>query len=467
MDTPDPIDPILQANFSPFTYAVSIGDDKTVQFLLETGISPEEADTAGNSALCLAIRNGHLKTAAHLLDFGADIYRADAAGNVPATLCRQGNNEQMQFLILGMPVAVPAPEPAAVASTKAARKMAVRVRPAMPRSIPAISSVFLYTLGVLLIIGCFRLRATYKERESLSIVDAVNAADVEQVGRLLTSGISANVADMNGGAILSYAARNGKGEVVRLLLGNHADPNLGDPRGMSQLSSAMQHHEIIQNLLDSGANPNREDSAHRTLLSYACLSVENAQVVTDLLKHRANPNVAGFNGPPLVTLIETERLTGNEASSLEFVDTVKALLAAVADATATDSAGSPVIVWAAEYSDPRVVADLIKHGASSGARDKTGRSPLHACAARGNADIARQLFVAGADANGEDLDGNTPLFSAVACAIDRDTEEAAVAMAGLLKQHGAKPGHKNARGETAAAIARAHGLNRLASAIGS
>jgi ankyrin repeat protein len=458
-------DPILQASFSPFTYAVSIGDDKTVQFLLETGANPEEEDAIGNSSLCLAIQNGHLKTAAYLVEFGADIYRRDRAGNVPVELAKAGQDAQMANLIAGVPAPLVVPEP--VYEPAEVKTVPGRVRPAASRSMPIIASIVLYTIGISLVIGCFWLRATYKYRESQSIVDAVNASDVEQVGRLLTSGISANISDMSGNALLSYAARNGKGEVVRILLGNHADPNLTDPRGLTIIASALYHKEIIQNLLDSGANPNREDEAHRTIMSYACLSADNSQIITDLLKHRANPNVAGFNGPPLATLVESERVLNEEPLSPDYHDAVNALTTAAANPEITDSAGCPVVVWAAQYSDLRVVSDLIKAGASSNSRDKTGRSPLHAAAARANSAIMALLITSGADVNAEDQDGNTPLFYAVASAIDSDREAAAAAAIQLLKQHGARTDRRNSHGEFARDIARAHGLTRLAALLGS
>ena len=462
MDTQDPIQ---QASFSPFIYAVSIGDDKTVQFFLETGADPDQEDADGNSCLCLAIRSGHLKTASHLLEYEADIHRKDGAGFVPIELAKSGTSEQMRNLIIGVPAPLVEPEP--VYEPAEVKTVPTRVRPAASRSMPIIASIVLYTIGIGLVIGCFWLRATYKDRESLNIVDAVNANDVEQVGRLLTSGITANIADLSGGAILGYAARNGKGEVVRILLGNHADPNLNTPEGISRLAPALYHKEIIQNLLDSGANPNRTDAAHRTLMSYACASAANSQIISDLIKHRANPNVAGLNGPPLATLIESERVLEEEPLSQEYRDAVNALTTASADPGVTDSAGCPVIVWAAQYSELKVVSDLIKAGASSNLRDKTGRSPLHAAAARARIPIIQLLITSGSDVLAEDLDGNTPLFYAVSCAIDTGKEEQAAAAVAILKQHGAKPDHRNKHGQRAADIARAHALNRLAAALGS
>lgn len=72
------------------------------------------------------------------------------------------------------------------------------------------------------------------------------------------------------------------------------------------------------------------------------------------------------------------------------------------------------LLEAAKNGNVGAVAALLKAGAAIGAKDTTGRTPLHLAASGGHQATARTLLDSGADINAEDNDGHTPLDAAVA-----------------------------------------------------
>jgi len=402
------IDPIAQASFTPLTHAVSIGDDSTVQFLLQMGSDPNAEDAEGQSALTLAVMNNHLRSAGYLLEYGADVSRKDSTGESPLDRARGSNNIALAALLSGSIVeSVPQTR-----SKSEPRKKPARSKRSLWWSV---RNIMLYSLGIVLTFAAVQLRHMFLDRAQSSIFDAVAADNVVEVGKQLTSGINANIKDADGDSVLLYAANNGKLDVVRLLLQNHADPNLGSPYGISLLKRAgIEHSEVVDNILDEGADANRVDERGRTLLSYACNSIRYSKVVTTLLKHRAKPDVAADNGTPLVTLIEQG----------EGVDPtiVSALLEAGANPNATDIAGTPVLVWAAESSTETIITNLLNSHASLNVTDSLGRTALQAAARKHRTNVVKLLLSRGANPNVLDKNGESAINWALSGMVDASPE---------------------------------------------
>ncbi len=448
---------IDSAGFSPLTQAVSIGDDATVQFLLETGSDPNELDSSNRCALTIAVLNKHLKSASFLMEYGADPHVIDSTGKSPLAHAKQTKDAEFIALLGGAPEPV---QPATSARSESRPPVSVRNR--MRRVGWSVRNVILYTAGIGLAIGAVELKLTYSERARLSIFDAIAADDVTKVGRDLTSGISANTRDASGTSILQYAAVNGKADVVRLLLKNHADPNLGSPSGITLLGlTGIEHPEIVDNLLDEGADPNRTDQHGRTLLAYACSSTRFGGVISRLIKHHANPNVAGDNGPPLVTLIE-------QGEGVD-PDSVQMLLTAGANPNAADSAGTPVLIWASQNSTRRIVDLLLEAKANISAKDAIGRTALMAAARGHRTDILKILVEHQADVHAIDNSGANAIRWALAGMADGTPE----ALSGgedairILYRAGVSPTQPDHAGLKPIDWARQQGISRGVSALAS
>jgi hypothetical protein len=218
----------------------------------------------------------------------------------------------------------------------------------------------------------------------------------------------------------------------------------------------MEHGEIVSALLNYGADPNRVDDHGRTLLAYACSSGRYPALITMLLKHRANPNVAGEYGPPLVSLIEC----GDESQ----LYSMKALIAAGASPNATDSASTPILVWSAEHSSAAIVKMLLKSGANISSVDSGKRTALEAACRQERPEIVNLLLDHGGDPNAKDKDGNSSVMYAISGLVDAPPEAAGncETILRLLSLHGAKLDVTNRSGQTPSEFAGQLGLDQIA-----
>ena len=440
------MDRIKQANFTSLTHTVAIGDNATVLFLLETGADPEQRDSAGRSALTLAVQNGHLKSIAYLLEYGANPEAVDGTGKSPLQLATDNKLTGAIGLLTGAAAEIHREH------DKPRQRKPPRVRIRSRWS--TLRTLTLWVVGAAVALGAYEMRSSFISDASQTIFDSITTNNVEQISSLLVNGISPNIRDQSGNSALLVAANAGRMDVVRLLLKNHADPNLGTAQGITALKRAgMEHYDIVTALLDAGADPNRCDERGITLLGYACSSGRYARLISLLLKHKANPNATGENGPPLVSLIEM----GDETQ----VGSMKALLAAGANPSATDSAGTPILVWSAEQSSAGIVKMLIEAGAKVSAVDRMRRTALDAACRTESLEMVRLLLEHGADPNSKDADGNTSVMYVVSGMVDaaQPAANGCEAILRLLAQHGAKMDMANLSGRTPSQFAAELGLD--------
>ncbi|MCM2676196.1 ankyrin repeat domain-containing protein [Alkalicoccobacillus plakortidis] len=102
---------------------------------------------------------------------------------------------------------------------------------------------------------------TFYEYETTELMDAVNAEDLDEVNRLIESGVNLNDQDGYGETALHYAVFYGNTEIVGILLEAGADPNHENERETTPLIAAV-YYDYLDGallLLDYGANPELED----------------------------------------------------------------------------------------------------------------------------------------------------------------------------------------------------------------
>ena len=122
-------------------------------------------------------------------------------------------------------------------------------------------------------------------------------------------------------------------------------------------------------------------------------------------------------------------------------DSVRALLAAGADAGAAEPDGSTALLWASHRDDAASVRALIDAGADVNAGNDLGATPLWAAGENGGAAVARMLLDAGADPNRALLSGETPVMVAA--------RAGSAAVVRLLADAGADLDRRGTRGQTA------------------
>ena len=125
--------------------------------------------------------------------------------------------------------------------------------------------------------GCDRLNhaqsndvTTISQNSLPAIIKATLGNDIEQVKSLLQNGTNPNLI-YNTNTALTYAARDGFIEIARLLIVNGANINWIDGEGVTPLilASFKNHLEIVELLLNHGADKTVQDQWNRNALDYA------------------------------------------------------------------------------------------------------------------------------------------------------------------------------------------------------
>lgn len=282
---------------------------------------------------------------------------------------------------------------------------------------------------------------------------------------------------------LVAAAETGTPDQVRAELAAGGDPN--EPDGtitplMAAVTNATHMPEIVEILLEAGADPQQAVLSNANLLMFAAIARPDAipplvaggadvharndrgatalhlaaresgrpEAVRALLEAGANPNARRDDGAtPLMQAVGAS--TQHGAAAVRAI--VRALLAAGADPNARTPVGVTALAAVALASDdPALVDLLVGAGANVDAGGLDGGTPLMV-AARYNTDPAmtRALLAAGADLHATNDGGSTPLFQALA------NPNADVLRAFL--EAGADPNAREARGFTTLHVAAAFG----------
>lgn len=186
------------------------------------------------------------------------------------------------------------------------------------------------------------------------------------------------------GIALLIASKNGQEEIVDELLNAGADINYEDFAGTTALIVASKegHAEVVQKLLQSGADITQEDYEKRTAWWFAIMS-GNARTVKAFLDTKQ---------------LETQKKeAGLTAASLKgYENIVKILLDdGVNINTPTLDGWTPLSV-ACEENKIEIVEILIQAGADVNVKGENGKTPLQIAREKGFAKIEKTLLQAGA-----------------------------------------------------------------------
>jgi ankyrin repeat protein/thiol-disulfide isomerase/thioredoxin len=264
---------------------------------------------------------------------------------------------------------------------------------------------------------------------------AAHDGKIEVMEMLLAAGADPLAEDSHFlGTPLHHAAVGGHAEAVRCLLRHGCPVGLHDEDGAAPLHLAVIGHsnavDVIQALLDAGANINETDASDgETPLMWAAQS-EHIGSLKFLVQSHADLNKtdnlgwtalmkARVSGQDEAVKI-LEQAGGEEHTNLSYaaavgdLATVRSLLTETGtNRPSRAELGGALGIAAQNYNDA-VVKELLAQGANPNARLYDDWTPLlFAC--KGDVGIARQLLAAGADVNlSRNLNGDSPLMYAAA-----------------------------------------------------
>ncbi len=180
-----------------------------------------------------------------------------------------------------------------------------------------------------------------------------------------------------------------------------ADPNDSQTDGQSVLFNALADTNVLAALLEHGANPNVTAGGERYSPLMSAAVMGNAETVSLLLKHKADPNAMDSNGNTALW----------NAVQKQSPATVRALLAGGANPDYQTVNGYPELVLAVanNAANQEVLAALIEAKANVNATDPEGKTALHWAAEKNRKDLVELLVKAGADVNLRTKGGTTPL----------------------------------------------------------
>ena len=267
------------------------------------------------------------------------------------------------------------------------------------------------------------------------------------VAALLEAGADAGHRNNYGGTALHEAVKSGTLECAKLLLDGSADPDAADDLGRTPLHDAVTWgaFEMARLLAAKGADTDARDGSGQTALHMAAFA-GNDDIAAWLLSAGADPDVGDNDGrSPLFIAAESDR-----------IGTATLLLRSGADLNLRDNQGRTALHAALAMGRTGVAAFFIDSGSDIFARDAHGRSPFD-LAMDGGPSVMAALMTPGL-ARRQDNDGNTPLHLAVLAGADADVID-------VILDGGAVRSARNAKGKTAADLARESGDETLASLL--
>jgi len=200
---------------------------------------------------------------------------------------------------------------------------------------------------------------------SFPLHEAVTLGDYDAVVQLLADGVNVGTRDTEGDTALHRAAYHSRQDIVKALLGAHADPNAPDRKGKTPLRRAYDSKDVAEALVSAGADPNVADKNGNTALHRAAED-DHVDVASVLLAASADPNLLNDDD---LSPFHTSAIFGK-------VNVAKLLLGARADIHAKGCGGNTALHFAAYGGHEAVGKFLIESGADRDARNEDGETPL-------------------------------------------------------------------------------------------
>ncbi|KAL3461971.1 ankyrin repeat-containing domain protein [Aspergillus heterothallicus] len=417
---------------TPVIFAAEVGNRDLVAFLLSAGADINTRNRYLATPLHIATIREEIATVDLLLKAGADVNATNQHGETPLHECSRTSSEQILDLLLAagadvnvstdgrvtpLHTAISRGRPTEMTKRLIAAGADVNALDPYSRSpvLQAAEAGRAELLQALLAAGADSTART-QQTQGTAFHLAATAGNAELVDPLLKAGLDIDEEDRLGRTPLFVATMNSSLDFMRELIRRGANPNraaheqsmvwcaisrnytaglrvlleagadISSPSVrdgnsiLHELVATGVSREIVQLLLDNGADPHAVGPAKRTALHHA-VAHGRYKLVQPLI-HGGTP-------------IEAEDDNGDTAllmASRTSCEGTRELLIYGANPNARASDGSTPLHHSSSHSDPEIYTCLITAGADITAKDESGQTPLHAAAAVGNHTICHRLI---------------------------------------------------------------------------
>ena len=407
-------------NITAIMIACQMGYTDTMNVLLSAGADLNIADNTGATWICHAAIGGNKETLQAVINLGADVNTTNNnSKTVLMIACQKGHIDAMNVLLH-----------AGADINSADNTGATWIH-------SAVIGDSKETLQAIINLGA-DVDTTNKHGVTALMI-ACSKGNIDIINILLNAGADHNITDTTGASWIHYAVDGGNKETLQAIINLDADINASNNESVTALMFTCRkgNTDIINVLLNAGADPNIADMNGKTWVHHAVTSDCSKEIVQSVIDLGADVNTT--NNRNVTALMEACK-EGN-------LDTIKTLLNAGADPNIADIDGHTWIHYAIIADNSKeTVQSIVSLGADVNTTNNHSITALMIACMKGNIDAVDVLLHAGADPNIADTDVETLIHYAVQEDCSKEILQATI-------DHGADVNSTNMYGETALLIA--------------
>ncbi|QGI80032.1 hypothetical protein CEK25_006761 [Fusarium fujikuroi] len=407
----------------PMHRAVRSGMIDVVTKLLELGVGPEPTKGTtpnGSSFIYTTLINSHVNIAKLLVDAGASPSAKNVQGYTPLHVAaRWSSGETVEFLL--------------------SCGVSIADRDLVDRSALEIAVIWgdFTTLEVMLSRKDEIERMEY-EPDLHPVNLAVENENKRCLALLLSHGFNPNVVTPKGDTALRMAIQARRLDICKMLLESDADPDLTPDKVNTPLIQAISEGDldIVKLLIENKATIDKreappDDGWSRTPMQVA-VDWNRPEIVQYLIEKGADPDARDSDGIPVIgsaVLLDAKTKPDINAASIYgdlrivipigYIEIVEAILEAGVDVNNTNENGESLLAWAIKLNAPSgMIRKILEYNPDLEMRDKKENTALHCITRFTTLETVRLVVNAGGRLDVLNSDKNTPLIMAIGAEMD-------------------------------------------------